>query len=121
MVAILMCAMEYVCIEIFSCLKRSEARRCFCVRNNFIKIKKYTKKYSVGLIYIIKLRNIYNTCTYIPRYIQLNTYTYMLIKKYKQCKKLRFYKRKHYIKEKKYVQYDECKSIGYTMEEVQLI
>ena len=35
------------------------------------------KKYSVGIIDMIKLRNIYNTYTYMPIYIQLNTYTYM--------------------------------------------
>ena len=64
---------------------------------------------------MIKLRNIYNTYTYIPIYIQLNTHIYMQIKKHKQSKKLRFYKKK------KYVQYDSCKSTGHTLEAVQLI
>ena len=61
---------------------------------------------------MIKLRNIYNTYTYIPIYIQLNTHIYMQIKKHKQSKKLRFYKKRRYniYKEKKYVQYDSCKS-----------
>ena len=71
---------------------------------------------------MIKLRNIYNTYTYIPIYIQLNTHIYMQIKKHKQSKKLRFYNKKIYIyKEKKYVQYDSCKSTGHTLEAVQLI
>ena len=70
---------------------------------------------------MIKLRNIYNTYTYIPIYIQLNTHIYMQIKKHKQSKKLRFYKIKNIYKEKKYVQYDSCKSTGHTLEAVQLI
>ena len=49
---------------------------------------------------MIKLRNIDNTYTYIPIYIQLNTYTYMQIRKHKQCKKLRFYKSKKLYKRK---------------------
>ena len=61
-----------------------------CIQNS-------TKKYSVGIIDMIKLRNIYNTYTYIPIYIQLNTHIYMLIKKHKQSKKLRFYKINKYI------------------------
>ena len=49
---------------------------------------------------MIKLRNIYNTYTYIPIYIQLNTHIYMQIKKHKQSKKLRFYNKKIYIKKR---------------------
>ena len=66
---------------------------------------------------MIKLRNIYNTYTY----IQLNTHIYMQIKKHKQSKKLRFYTKIFLYKEKKYVQYDSCKSTGHTLEAVQLI
>ena len=43
----------------------------------FYSDKNSTKKYSVGIIDMIKLRNIYNTYTYIPIYIRRNTYTYM--------------------------------------------
>ena len=49
---------------------------------------------------MIKLGNIYNTYTYIPIYIQLNTHIYMQIKKHKQSKKLRFYNKKIYIKKR---------------------
>ena len=48
---------------------------------------------------MIKLRNIYNTYTYISIYIQLNTHIYMQINKHKQSKKLRFYQ-KIYIKKR---------------------
>ena len=68
---------------------------------------------------MIKLRNIYNTYTYIP----LNTHIYMQIKKQKQSQKVTVLQQKNiYIyKEKKYVQYDSCKSTGHTLEAVQLI
>ena len=49
----------------------------FFGRKNFIEIKILQTKYSVGIIDMIKLRNIYNTYTYIPIYIQLNTHIYM--------------------------------------------
>ena len=49
----------------------------FFGRKNFIQIKILQKKYSVGIMDMIKLRNIYNTYTYIPIYIQLNTHIYM--------------------------------------------
>ena len=55
---------------------------------------------------MIKLRNIYNTYTYIPIYIQLNTHIYMQIKKQKQSKKLRFYKQNKYIYIKKRSMYN---------------
>ena len=93
---------------------------CFFWKEEFYSGKNSTIKYSVGIIDMIKLRNIYNTYTYIPIYIQLNTHIYMQIKKHKQFKKLRFYK-KYIYKEKKYVQYDSCKSTGHTLEAVQLI
>ena len=49
----------------------------FC-KEEFYSDKNSTKKYSVGIIDMIKLRNIYNnTYTYIPIYIQLNTHIYM--------------------------------------------
>ena len=70
----------------------------FFWKEEFYSDKNYTKKYSVGIINMIKLRNIYNTYTYIPIYIQLNTHIYMQIKKNKQSQKLRFYKKK-----KKYI------------------
>ena len=63
-------------------------------KKEFYSDKNSTKKYSVGIIDMIKLRNIYNTYTYIPIYIQLNTHIYMQIKKHKQSKKLRFYNKK---------------------------
>ena len=94
----------------------------FFLKEEFYSGKNSTKKYSVGIIDMIKLRNIYNTYTYIPIYIQLNTHIYMQIKKHKQYKKLRFSKKKIYIyKEKKYVQYDSCKSTRHTLDAVQLI
>ena len=46
-------------------------------KEEFYSDKNSTKKYSVGIIDIIKLRNIYNTYTYIPIYIQLNTHICM--------------------------------------------
>ena len=70
-------------------------------KEEFYSDKNSTKKYSVGIIDMIKLRNIYNTYTYIPIYIQLNTHIYMEIKKHKQSKKLRFYNKKNiYIKKR---------------------
>ena len=46
-------------------------------KEEFYSDKIFTKKYNVGIIDMIKLRNIYNTYTYIPIYIQLNTHIYM--------------------------------------------
>ena len=45
----------------------------FFWKEEFYSDKNSTKKYSVGIIDMIKLRNIYNTYTY----IQLNTHIYM--------------------------------------------
>ena len=67
-------------------------------KEEFYLDKNSTKKYSVGIIDMIKLRNIYNT--YIHIYIPLNTHIYMQIKKHKQSKKLRFYNNKKYIKKR---------------------
>ena len=55
---------------------------------------------------MIKLINIYNTYTYIPIYIQLNTHIYMQIKKHKQSKKLRLKKKYIYIYIKKRSMYN---------------
>ena len=46
-------------------------------KEEFYSDKNSTKKYSAGIIDMIKLKNIYNTYTYIPIYIQLNTHIYM--------------------------------------------
>ena len=70
---------------------------------------------------MIKLRNIYNTYTYIPIYIQLNTHIYTKLRSINNPKSYGFTKEKNIYKEKKYVQYDSCKSTGHTLEEVQLI
>ena len=51
--------------------------RLFFLKEVFYSDNNSTKKYSVGIIDMIKLRNIYNTYTYIPIYIQLNTHIYM--------------------------------------------
>ena len=49
----------------------------FFWKEEFYSDKNSTKEYSVGIIDMIKLRNIYNTYTYIIIYIQLNTHIYM--------------------------------------------
>ena len=49
----------------------------FFGKEEFYSDKNTTKKYSVGIINMIKLRNIYNTYTCIPIYKQLNTHIYM--------------------------------------------
>ena len=49
----------------------------FFWKEEFYSDKNSTKKYSVGIIDMIKLKYIYNTYTYIPIYIQLNTRIYI--------------------------------------------
>ena len=43
--------------------------KIYFFKEEFYSDKNSTKKYSVGIIDMIKLRNIYNTYTYIPIYI----------------------------------------------------
>ena len=43
----------------------------FCKENFYSDLKNLQKKYSDGIIDTIKMRNIYNTYTYIPIWIQL--------------------------------------------------
>ena len=81
----------YICFLLY--ISQTSQIQIFFGKEEFYSDKNSTKKYSVGIIDMIKLRNIYNTYTYIPIYIQLNTHIYMQIKKHKQSKKLRFYKK----------------------------